>query len=107
MFHFAYPERLYLLLLIPFLVVIYIISVRIKRRKETYLAERPLFRQLTPLHSTLRPTVKFALFCLSIENKDLVVTKGELDFTDFGIKIRVDNDFDLISDKPRRRADKG
>ena len=66
MFHFAYPERLYLLLLIPFLVVIYIISVRIKRRKETYLAERPLFRQLTPLHSTLRPTVKFALFCLSI-----------------------------------------
>ena len=66
MFHFAYPERLYLLLLIPFLVVIYIISVRIKRRQETYLAERPLFRQLTPLHSTLRPTVKFALFCLSI-----------------------------------------
>ena len=66
MFQFAYPERLYLLLLIPFLVVIYIISVRIKRRKETYLAERPLFRQLTPLHSTLRPTVKFALFCLSI-----------------------------------------
>ena len=66
MFHFAYPERLYLLLLIPFLVVIYILSVRIKRRKETYLAERPLFRQLTPLHSTLRPTVKFALFCLSI-----------------------------------------
>ncbi len=66
MFQFAYPERLYLLLLIPFLVIIYIISVRIKRRKETYLAERPLFRQLTPLHSTLRPTVKFALFCLSI-----------------------------------------
>ena len=66
MFQFAYPERLYLLLLIPFLVVIYIISVRIKRRKETYLAERPLFRQLTPLHSTLRPIVKFALFCLSI-----------------------------------------
>ena len=66
MFQFAYPERLYLLLLIPFLVVIYIISVRIKRRKETYLAERPLFRQLTPLHSTLRPTLKFALFCLSI-----------------------------------------
>ena len=66
MFQFAYPERLYLLLLIPFLVIIYIISARIKRRKETYLAERPLFRQLTPLHSTLRPTVKFALFCLSI-----------------------------------------
>ena len=40
MFQFAYPERLYLLLLIPFLVIIYIISVRIKRRKETYLAER-------------------------------------------------------------------
>ena len=53
MFQFAYPERLYLLLLIPFLVIIYIISVRIKRRKETYLAERPLFRQSTASTITL------------------------------------------------------
>ena len=65
MFQFAYPERLYLLLIVPFLIVIYIMSLRAKRRKETLLAERPLFRQLTPLRSTIRPVVKFALFCFS------------------------------------------
>ena len=66
MFQFAYPERLYLLLIFPFLIVIYIMSLRAKRRKETLLAERPLFRQLTPLRSTIRPVVKFALFCFSV-----------------------------------------
>lgn len=66
MFQFANPEKLYLLLLIPVLIACFLLSERAKRRDELRLADRKLFLQLTPLRSTIRPLVKFALFCLAL-----------------------------------------
>lgn len=66
MFQFANPEKLYLLLLIPVLIACFLLSERAKRRDESRLADRKLFLQLTPLRSTIRPLVKFALFCLAL-----------------------------------------
>lgn len=66
MFQFANPEKLYLLLLIPVLIACFLLSERAKRRDELRLADRKLFLQLTPLRSTIRPLVKFALFCFAL-----------------------------------------
>ena len=61
MFRFANPEYLYILLLLPVLISIYIYSnVRRNHRLNTY-GERELVRQLMPQHSEVKSKTKFWL----------------------------------------------
>lgn len=77
MFQFAHPEYLYLLLIIPVIIICFVVSERSKRREESRLAERQLFRQLTPLRSTMRPVVKFSIFCIAIALCILMIARPQ------------------------------
>jgi Ca-activated chloride channel family protein len=59
LFRFANPDYLYLLLLLPVLVLLFILSEFRKRRAQKTLGDVELIRRLMPEYSTARPVVKF------------------------------------------------
>lgn len=66
MFRFANPEYLYLLLLIPLLVGVYLYSVRVRRRALERFADRQILGQLMPEASPLRVRNKFILYSIAV-----------------------------------------
>lgn len=66
MFRFANPYILYLLLLIPVAVVLFIIAQRHRRRRLERFASSSLLAELTPLASPRRIRTKFVLYCLAV-----------------------------------------
>ena len=66
MFHFANPEYLYLLILIPIFVIIFIINVRLKRKSLEKFGENQVIKGLMPLASKRRPMFKFILMILAL-----------------------------------------
>jgi len=66
MFRFAHPEYLFLLLLIPVLIAVFIYTGIQKRRKIKQFGNPELLAQLMPNVSIIRPRVKFYLQLLAI-----------------------------------------
>lgn len=61
MLHIANPEYLYALILIPVFILIYIISVHLKKKSMDKFGENQVIKGLIPLVSKRRPTFKFIL----------------------------------------------
>lgn len=66
MFRFAQPEYLYLLLLLPIAVAVFVISRRAQRRRIARFGEPEVIGQLMPEASTKRVRNKFILLCLAL-----------------------------------------
>ncbi len=66
MFQFANPQYLYLLLLIPLMVGLFLWSQWNMVRRERILGDRKLLHGLVDLRSVSRPIAKFVLFCIAI-----------------------------------------
>ena len=66
MFQFAFPQYLYGLLLLPFLVLLFLRSQWTARRRESRFGRRQVLKSLVPGRSTIRPVVKFVLLCLAV-----------------------------------------
>jgi Ca-activated chloride channel family protein len=59
LFRFANPEFLYLLLLLPVMIMLFIISVYRRRRTIRKIGDQKLVHDLLPELSAIRPAVKF------------------------------------------------
>ncbi len=66
MLQFQNPNYLYLLLLIPFCVAVYLYSLWRRRKQTARLGERKLLLSLMPGHSAVRRHVKFSLILLAL-----------------------------------------
>ncbi|MBR3566080.1 MAG: VWA domain-containing protein [Paludibacteraceae bacterium] len=66
MFRFAYPNYLYLLLLIPILIVAFILYNRKKQRDLELFGNKELVKELMPNASVIRPRIKFSLLLVSL-----------------------------------------
>lgn len=66
MFQFAYPEFLYLLLLIPALVMFFFWGEWKKAKLERTFGDPKLLKGLVPLRSKVRPYVKYVLLCFCL-----------------------------------------
>ncbi len=66
MFHFANPEYLYVLILIPVVIIIYILNIRLKKRYLNKFGENQVINGLMPLVSKRRPLFKFILMILAL-----------------------------------------
>ena len=66
MFRFAHPEYLYLLLLLPLLIGVFIYTVIQKRRNINKFGNPDLLAELMPNVSIVRPQVKFYLQLFSV-----------------------------------------
>jgi Ca-activated chloride channel family protein len=82
MFRFAHPEYLFLLLLIPLLIGLFVFA-QIKRRKKIKLFGNPdLLKELMPHISYIRPQVKFYIQAISIVLIIIVLAQPQ-----FGTKV--------------------
>lgn len=61
MFRFAHPEYLFLLALIPVLIIIFIYTIRLKKKRIREFGNPELLAELMPNVSTVRPQIKFYL----------------------------------------------
>lgn len=83
MFRFATPEYFYLLAVIPLLVVVYLFSVRARRRALERFGDMQTLQELMPEASPRRMRTKFVLLCLAL---GLIATA--LARPQFGSKLR-------------------
>lgn len=82
MFRFANSELLYLLLLIPVFVILYIIYVQVQKRALVRFSEPTFFSSLMPLRSSSRNHIKFILFSLALTSLIIAVARPQ-----FGSKL--------------------
>jgi Ca-activated chloride channel family protein len=82
LFRFANPEYLYLLLLLPVLVILFIINQIRRRNAMRKLGESALIGRLIPEISKVRPAFKFALLLLGISAAIIVLSRPQ-----FGSKL--------------------
>jgi Ca-activated chloride channel homolog len=66
LFRFAYPDFLYLLLLLPVLIVLYILNEVRKRNALKRLGNADLVSRLVPEMSRIRPVIKFILQLIAV-----------------------------------------
>lgn len=66
MFRFAHPYFLYLLLLIPLLIALYLYGAYKQRMRLSKYGNLELLKQLMPNSSTVRPAVKFGLMLIGL-----------------------------------------
>lgn len=66
MFQFANPQYLYLLLLVPAVVGLYLWSQWNAAKRERSYGDPTLLHKLVDLRSTIRPIVKMVLFCVAL-----------------------------------------
>ena len=66
MFHFANQEFLYLLILIPVFIILYAVSVRLKRKSMDKFGDYEVIKTLIPLLSQRRPLFKFILLVTAL-----------------------------------------
>ena len=82
MFRFAHPEFLFLLLLIPLLIVVFIYTTILKNRNIKKFGNPELITQLMPNISALRPKVKFYIQLFVILLLSIVLAQPQ-----FGTKV--------------------
>lgn len=77
MFRFANPSYLYLLLIIPILVMIYMAYIYGHKKRLSTLGDSPLIGQLTPLLSYRRKHIKFILLLISLVLMILILSRPQ------------------------------
>lgn len=77
MFRFAHPEYLFLLLLIPILIVVFVYTGIQKRRNLKKFGNVDLIAQLMPNVSTIRPQVKFYMQIIAVLLLVIVVAQPQ------------------------------
>ena len=77
MFRFAHPEYLFLLLLIPILIVVFVYTGIQKRRNLKKFGNVDLIAQLMPNVSTIRPQVKFYMQIIAVFLLVIVVAQPQ------------------------------
>ena len=82
LFRFANPEFLYLLLLLPVMIVIYIFSTIRKRKTIRKLGDQKLVKDLLPEISFIRPALKFVIMMVVVVSCIMVLARPQ-----FGSKI--------------------
>ncbi len=82
MFRFAHPEFLFLLLIVPLLIVIFVFSIIQKRKKIKKFGNPELLAQLMPNVSYVRPQVKFYIQLFAIVLLIVVIAQPQ-----FGTKM--------------------
>jgi len=82
LFRFANPEFLYLLLLLPVMIVIYIFSTIRKRKTIRKLGDQKLVTDLLPEISFIRPALKFVIMIVVVVSCIMVLARPQ-----FGSKI--------------------
>lgn len=66
MYELENPKYLYLLLLIPLLVVVFLLQLYWKRKKQREFGDLELVKQLTPTKSVFKPVLKFSVVALAL-----------------------------------------
>ena len=82
LFRFANPVFLYLLLLLPVLILLYILNEVRKRKALKRLGDVNLVRRLVPEMSTVRPAIKFILQLIAVSAGIIMLSRPQ-----FGSKI--------------------
>jgi Ca-activated chloride channel homolog len=82
LFRFAYPDFLYLLLLLPVMAILFIANEIRKRRFRKRLGDLNLVDSLMPEYSASRPVVKFILLLFAVISAVIVLSRPQ-----FGSKI--------------------
>jgi Ca-activated chloride channel family protein len=82
LFRFANPEYLYMLLLLPVMIILFVISIFRKRKAIRRIGDQKLVNDLLPELSQARPTVKFILIMLVVLSCVIVLARPQ-----FGSKI--------------------
>ena len=82
LFRFANPDFLYLLLLLPVMIMLYLISSVRRKRSIRKLGEQKLVRDLLPELSEIRPLVKFMLMMIVLVSTIIALARPQ-----FGSKI--------------------
>ncbi|MGC1391127.1 MAG: VWA domain-containing protein [Bacteroidales bacterium] len=82
MFRFANPDFLYLLLLLPAIIILYIINEIRKKRTWKRLGDINLVSRLVPEMSGIRPTIKFILQLAAVSSGIIMLSRPQ-----FGSKI--------------------
>ncbi len=77
MFRFANPTYLYLLLIIPIIVLIYIAYIYNHKKRLSALGDLPLIQELTPLLSYKRKHLKFILLLISLTLMILILSRPQ------------------------------
>jgi Ca-activated chloride channel homolog len=82
LFRFANPDFLYLLLLLPVLVLLWVLNDFRRRKAIARLGDEMLVKKLLPEYSKIRPSVKFFLFLITISSMVIVLARPQ-----FGSKL--------------------
>jgi Ca-activated chloride channel family protein len=82
LFRFANPELLYLLLLLPVLVILFILEIYRRKRTIRRIGESKLVNELLPELSPTRPVVKFITLMLAVSSAIVMLARPQ-----FGSKI--------------------
>ena len=82
LFRFANPDFLYLLLLLPLMIMLYLISSVRRKRSIRKLGEQKLVRDLLPELSEIRPLIKFMLMMIVLVSTIIALARPQ-----FGSKI--------------------
>lgn len=77
MFRFGNSELLYLLLLIPAMVILYIIYVQIQKRALNRFSDPDFFSNLMPLRSTARSHFKFIILILAVTSLIIAIARPQ------------------------------
>jgi Ca-activated chloride channel homolog len=82
LFRFANPEFLYLLLLLPVMIILFVLDIIRKRKTIRRIGDQKLVNNLIPELSEARPIVKFIIFILAVGSCIIVLSRPQ-----FGSKI--------------------
>lgn len=82
LFRFANPDFLYLLLLLPVLLILWILNEVRKRRALKRFGDTELVKRLMPELSRTRPSLKFILFLISVTASIIILSRPQ-----FGSKL--------------------
>jgi Ca-activated chloride channel homolog len=82
LFRFANPDFLYLLLLLPVLVLLWVINDYRRRKAVGRLGDEVLVKKLIPEYSTVRPSMKFFIFLVAFSFLIIVMARPQ-----FGSKL--------------------
>jgi len=82
LFRFANPEYLYLLLLLPVMIILFVLDIIRKRKTIRRIGDQKLVNNLIPELSEARPIVKFIIFILAVGSCIIVLSRPQ-----FGSKI--------------------
>ena len=80
LFRFANPDFLYLLLLLPVLILLWIIRTAWRKRALQKLGNTSLVRQLMPEYSVTRPIVKFMFQLLALTSVIIILARPQFGF---------------------------